>query len=209
MKPGCAEPANRSSPDVRDANSDPPSSNGETPTFVRQLPATSFPRDLMNADPRLTKTRRKESAIVRQLTGPTVGQATTQAWVNENGATVYYTAQYNGGGSLATIPFRSIGPDSRVTVPNQVVHSDSIRSIVGAMISQAIHFSTATNACLRYSDNFSFPLLNGCNDVPSALSTFTHKCKSATPWTNPVSKKHRCSWSLNKTDAFTERRTSN
>ena len=128
VKPGCAEPANRSCPGVRDANSDPPSSNGETPTFVRQLPATSFPRDLMNADPRLTKTRRKESAIIRQLTEPTVGQATTQAWVNENGATVYYTAQYNGGGSLATIPFRSIGPDSRVTVPNQVVHSDSIRS---------------------------------------------------------------------------------
>ena len=162
----------------------------ETPTPTRHLATArhrpSFPRDLMNADPRLTKTRRKESAIVRQLTGPTVGQATTQAWVNENGATVYYTAQYNGGGSLATIPFRSIGPDSRVTVPNQVVHSDSIRSIVGAMISQAIHFSTATNACLRYSDNFSFPLLNGCNDVPSALSTFTHKCKSATPRTNPV-----------------------
>ena len=74
VQPGCAEPESRLSPGARDVNSHPPSSNGETPTFVRQLPATSSASDLMNAALRRTKTRRKESAIVRQLTGPTVGQ---------------------------------------------------------------------------------------------------------------------------------------
>ena len=204
MKPGCAEPARRLSPGVRDDNSEPPSSNGETPIFVRQLPATSFARDLMNAAPRRTKTGRKESAIVRQLTGPTVGQARTQAWVNENGATIYHTAQSNGGGSLATIPLRSIGPEARVTGANQVVHSDSNRgSRYNDIADDPI---VNSDKCLlkvptRYSDNVSFPLRNGCNDVPSALSTFAHKRKSATPGSNSVSKKQRCSWPLNKTDA--------
>ena len=200
---GCAEPESRSSPGVRDANSEPPSSNGETPTFVRQLPATSFARDLMNAVPRRTKTRRKESAIIRQLTGPTVGQARTQAWVNENGATIYYTAQSNGGGSLATNRVSSFEPESRVTVANHVVHSESIpNSRYNAMASDTI---VNSNKCLlkvpkRYSDNVSFPLRNGC-DGPSALSADVRKRKSATSRTHSVSKKQRCSWPLNKTDA--------
>ena len=202
-EPECAEPESRSSPGVRDANSESPSINGETPTFVSQLPPTPFARDLMNAAPRRTKTKRKESALIRQLTGPTVGQARTQAWVNENGATLYYTAQSNGGGSLATIPFNSIGPESRVTVANPVVHSDSISSSVCTDI--ADDPTVNNDKCLpkvpnRYSDNVSFPLLNGCK-LPSALSASTRKRKSATPITNPVSKKQRCSWPLNKTDA--------
>ena len=204
VQPGCAEPEIRSSPGVRDANPEPPSSNGETPTFVRQLPATSFARDLMNAAPRHTKTRRKESAIIRQLTGPTVGQARTQAWVNENGATIYYTAQYNGGGYLATNRFSSFGPESRVTIANQVVHSDSIPSNrYNDMASDTI---VNNNKCLlnvptRYSDNGSFPLRNGCDDAPAALSAYVRKLKSATLRTHPESKKQRCSWPLNKTDA--------
>ena len=200
VQPGCAEPESRSSPGLRDANYEPPSSNGETPTFVRQLLATSFARDVTNAAPRRTKTKRKESVIVTQLTGPTVGEERTQAWVNENGATMYYTAQSNGGGSLATIPFNSYGP--RVTVADQVVHSDSIRSSRYNDITDDIIVNSDT--CLlkvpnRYSDNVA--RRNGCDDVHSALSTSTRKIKSATPRTHPVSKKQRCSWPLNKTDA--------
>ena len=203
-QPQCVEPERRSSPDVRDANSESPSSNDQTPTFVRQLQATSLARDLMNAAPRRTKTRRKESAIVRQLTGPTVGQARTQAWVNENGTNIYYTAQSNDGGSLATIPLSSYGAESRVTVSNQVVHSDSIRNSRYSDIVGDPLFSS--DKCMlkvpkRYSDNVSFPLRNGCDYVPSALSASANKRKSATPRTNPVSKKQRCSWPLNKTDA--------
>ena len=204
VQPGCAEPESRSSPGVRDDNSEPPSSNGETPTFVRQHPATSFARDLMNAAPRRTKTRRKESAIIRQLTGPTVGQARTQAWVNENGATVYYTAQSNGGGSLATIPFSTYGTDSHETVANQIVHSDSIRSSqYNDMASDTL---VNSDKCLlkvpkRHSDNVSFPLRNGCDDAPSALSADVRKRKSATLRTHSESNKQRCSWPLNKTDA--------
>ena len=203
VQPRYAEPESRSSPGVRDAYSEPPSSNGETPTFVRQLPATSFARDLMNAAPRRTKTKRKESAIIRQLTGPTVGQARTQAWVNENGATIYYTAQSNGGGSLAANRFSSFGPETRVTVANQVVHSESIpNSRCNVMASDTI---VNSDTCLLkvpkiYSDNVSFPLRNGC-DGPSALSADVRKRKSATSRTNSVSKKQRCSWPLNKTDA--------
>ena len=203
VQPGCAEPESRSSPGVRDANPEPPSSNGETQTFVRQLPATSFARDLMNAAPRHTKTRRKESAIIRQLTGPTVGQARTQAWVNENGTTIYYTAQSNGGNSLATIPLSSIGHESRVTVANHV-HSDSISSSrYNDMASDTI---VNNNKCLlkvptKYSDNVSFPLRNGCDDAPAALSAYVRKRKSATLRTHPESKKQSCSWPLNKTDA--------
>ena len=203
VHPGWAKPDSRSSQGARDDNSEPPSSNGETPTFVRQLPATSFARDLMNTAPRRTKTRRKESAIIRQLTGPTVGQARTQAWVNENGATIYYTAQSNGGGSLATIPFSSIAHESRVTVANQVVHSDSIPS----SRSNDLGSDPIVNSdkCLlkvpkRFSDNVSFPLRNG-GDVPAALSADVRKRKSATPRTHSESKKQRCSWPLNKTDA--------
>ena len=205
VQPGCAEPEIRSSPGVRDSNPEPPSSNGETPTIVRQLPATSFARDLMNAAPRHTKTRRKESAIIRQLTGPTVGQARTQAWVNENGATIYYTAQSNGGGSLATNRFSSFGPESRVTVANQVVHSDSISSSRYNDI--AADPIVNSDKCLlkvpkRLSDTVSFSQRNGC-DIPSALSAFERKRKSATPGTNSVSKKQSCSWPLNKADAAT------
>ena len=201
VQPGCAEPESRLSPGARDVNSDPPSSNGETPTFVRQLPATSLARDLMNAAPRRTKTRRKESAIVRQLTGPTVGQERTQAWVNENGATIYYTAQPNGGGSLATL--NSHGAESRVTVADQIVDSNSIRSSRYNDIAGDPLFSR--DKCLlkvpkRHGDNVSFPLRNYC-DVPSALSSSAPKRKSATPMTNSLSKKQRCSWPLNKTDA--------
>ena len=204
VKPGCAEPESRSSPGVRDDNSEPPSSNGETPTFVRQLPATSFARDLMNPAPRRTKAILKESAIVRQLTVPTVGEARTQAWVNENGATIYYTAQSNGGGSLATLPFNSYGAESRVTVADQVVHSDSIRSSRYNYITHDIIVNS--DKCLLnvpkiYSNNVSLPLRNGCDDVPSALSASAHKRKSATPRSNSVSKKQICSWPLNKTDA--------
>ena len=207
MHPGWVKPENRSYPVVRDDNSEPPSSNGETSTFVRQLPATSIAaRDLMNAAPRRTKTRRKESAIIRQLTGPTVGQARTQAWVNENGATIYYTAQSNGGGSLATIPFSSIGHESRVTVANQVVHSDSIPS--SRYSDMASDTFVNSDKCMlkvptRYSDNVSFPLRNGCDGAPSALSASARKRKSATLSTHSVSKKQRCSWPLNKTDAAT------
>ena len=204
MHPGWAKPESRSSPGARDDNSEPPSSNGETPTFVRQLPATSFARDLMNAAPRRTKTRRKESAIIRQLTGPTVGQARTQAWVNENGATIYYTAQSNGGGSLATIPFSTYGADSHATVANQIVHSDSIRSSqYNDMASDTI---VNSDKCLlkvpkRHSANVTFPLRNDCDDTPSALSASARKRKSATLRTHSESKKQRCSWPLNKTDA--------
>ena len=206
VQPGCAEPESRSSPGVRDDNSEPPSSNGETPIFVRQLPATSFARDLMNAAPRRTKTRRKESAIIRQLTGLTVGQARTQAWVNENGATVYYTAQSNGGGSLATIPFSTYGTDSHATVANQIVHSDSIRS--SRYNDMASDIIVKSDKCLlnvpkRHSDNVTFPLRNSCDDVPSALSAFVRKRKSATLRTHSESKKQRCSWPLNKTDTAT------
>ena len=204
VQPGCAEPESRSSPGVRDDNSEPPSSNGETPTFVRQLPATSFARDLMDAAPRRTKTRRKESAIIRQLTGPTVGQARTQAWVNENGATVYYTAQSNGGGSLATIPFSTYGTDSHATVANQIVHSDSIRSSqYNAMKSDTIVNSDKCllNVPKRHSDNVTFPLRRVCDDARSALSVSARKRKSATLRTHSESKKQRCSWPLNKTDA--------
>ena len=203
VHPEWAKPESRSSPGVRDDNSEPPSRNGKTPTFVRQLPATSFAGVLMNAAPRRTKTRRKESAIIRQLTGPTVGQARTQAWVNENGATIYYTAQSNGGGSLVTNRFSSFGPESRVTVANQVAHSESIpNSRSNAMASDTI---VNSDKCLlkvpkRYSDNVSFPLRNG-GDVPAALSADVRKRKSAMPRTNSVSKKQRCSWPLNKTDA--------
>ena len=203
VHPGWAKPESRSSLGVHDDNSEPPSSNGETPTFVRQLPATSFAGDLMNAAPRRTKTRRKESAIIRQLTGPTVGEARTQACVNENGATIYYTAQSNGGGSLATIPFSTYGADSHATVANPIVHSDSIHSSrYNDMTSDTIANS---DKCLlyvpkRFSYNVSFSLRNGC-DVPSALSTPAHKRKSAKPITNSVSKKQRCSWPLNKTNA--------
>ena len=203
VPPGWAKPESRPSPGVRDDNPEPPSSNGETPTFVRQLPATSFARDLMNAAPRRTKTRRKESAIIRQLTGPTVGQARTQAWVNENGATIYYTAQYNGGGSLVTIPFSSYEADSHVTVANQIVHSDSSPSSrYNDMASDTI---VNSDKCLlkvpsRYSDTDSYPLRNGC-DGPSALSADVRKRKSATLRTHSESKKQRCSWPLNKTDA--------
>ena len=204
VQPRYAEPESRSSPGVRDDNSEPPSSNGETPTFVRQLPATSFARDLMNAAPRRTKTRRKESAIIRQLSGPTIGQARTQAWVNENGATIYYTAQSNGGDSLATIPFSSIGHESRVTVANHV-HSDSISSSRYNDI--AADPIVNSDKCLlkvpkRLSDNVSFSQRNGC-DVPSALSAFERKRKSATPRTHSVSQKQSCSWPLNKADAAT------
>ena len=205
VHPGWAKPESRSSAGVRYDNSEPTSSNGETPTFVRQLPATSFARDLMNAAPCRTKTRRKESAIIRQLTGPTVGQARTQAWVNENGATIYYAAQPNGGGSLATIPFSSNGPESRVIVANQVAHSNSIPSSrYNDMASDRIIKSDKCllNVPKRYSDNVAFPLPNGC-DGPSALSADVRKRKSATPRTNSVSKKQRCSWPLNKTDAAT------
>ena len=204
VHPGWAKPESRSSAGVRDDNSEPPSSNGETPTFVRQLQATSFARDLMNAAPRRTKTRRKESAIIRQLTGPTVGQARTQAWVNENGATIYYTAQYNGGGSLVTIPFSSYEADSHVTVANQVVHSDSIPSSrYNDMASDTI---VNSDKCLlkvpsRYSDTDSYPLRNGCDDALSALSASARKRKSATLRTHSESNKQRCSWPLNKTDA--------
>ena len=199
---GWAKPESRSSPGARDDNSEPPSSNGETPTFVRQLPATSFARDLMKSAPRRTKTRRKESAIIRQLTGSTVGQVRTQAWVNENGATIYYTAQSNGGDSLTTIPFSSIGHESRVTVANHE-HSDSISSSRYNDI--AADPIVNSDKCLlkvpkRLSDNVSFSQRNGCDD-PSALSTPAHKRKSAKPRTNSVSKKQRCSWPLNKTDA--------
>ena len=205
VHPGGVKPESRSSPGARDDNSEPPSSNGETPTFARHHPATSFARDLMNVDPRRTKTRRKESAIIRQLTGPTVGQARTQAWVNENGATIYYTAQYNGGGSLATNRLSSFGPESRVTVANDVVHSDSICSSRYNDI--AADPIVNNDRCLLnvpqiYSDNVSFPLRNG-GDVPSPLSADVRKRKSATPRTNSVSKKQRCSWPLNKTDAAT------
>ena len=206
VQPGCAEPESRSSPGVRDDNSVPPSSNGETSTFVRQLPATSFASDLMNAAPCRTKTRRKESAIIRQLTVPTVGQARTQAWVNENGSTIYYTAQSNGGGSLATIPFSTSGADSHATVANQIVHSDSIRSRqYNNMASDTI---VNSDKCLlklpkRHSDNVTFPLRNGCDGTPSALIASARKRKSATPKTNSVSKKQMCSWPLNKTDAAT------
>ena len=204
VQPGCAEPESRSSAGVRDDNSEPPSSNGKTRTFVRQLPATSFARDLMNAAPRRTKTRRKESAIIRQLTGPTVGQARTQAWVNENGTTIYYTAQSNGGGSLATIPFSTHGADSHATVANHIVHSDSIRSSqYNDMASDTI---VNNDKCLlkvpkRHSANVTFPLRNGCDDAPSALSASARKRKSATLRTHSESKKQRCSWPLNKTDA--------
>ena len=203
VHPGWAKPESRSSPDVRDDNSEPPSSNGKTPTFVRQLPATSFAGDLMNAAPRRTKTRRKESAIIRQLTGQTVGQARTQAWVNENGATIYYTAQSNGGGSLATIPFSTYGADSHATVANEIGHSDSIRS--SQYNDKTSDTIVKSDKCLlnvpqRYSDNVSCPLRNG-GDVPAAMSADVRKRKSATPRTNSVSKKQRCSWPLNKTDA--------
>ena len=204
VQPGCAEPEIRSSPGVRDANPEPPSSNGETPTFVPQLPATSFARDLMNAAPRRTKTRRKESAIIRQLTGPTVGQARTQAWVNENGTTIYYTAQYNGGGSLASNRFSTYGADSHATVANQIVHSDSIRSSqYNDMASDTI---VNSDKCLlkvpkRHSANVTFPLRNGCDDAPSALSASARKRKSATLRTHSESKKQMCNWPLNKTDA--------
>ena len=201
VPPGWETPESPSSPGVRDDNSEPPSSNGETPTFVRQLP---FARDLMNAAPRRTTTRRKESAIIRQLTGPTVGQARTQAWVNENGATIYYTAQSNGGGSLATNTFSTYGTDSHATVANQIVHSDSIRSSqYNDMASDTL---VNSDKCLlkvpkRYSDNVSFPLRNGCDDAPSALSADVRKRKSATQMTHSESNKQRCSWPLNKTDA--------
>ena len=200
VQPGCAEPEIRSSSGVRHINAEPPSSNDESPTFVRQLQATSFARDLVNAAPRRTKTRRKESAVVRQLTGPTVGQERTQAWVNENGATIYYTAQSNGGGSLATLPFNSYG--ARVTVADQAVQSDSIRSIRYNDI--AADRIVNSDKCLlkvpnRYSDNVA--QRNGCDAVPAAMSTSTRKRKSATPRSNPVSKIQRCSWPLNKTDA--------
>ena len=205
VQPGWARPESRSSPGVRGDNSEPPSSNGETPTFVRQLPATSFARDLMNAAPRRTKTSRKESAIIRQLTGPTVGQARTQAWVNENGATIYYTAQSNGGGSLATIPFSTHDADSHVTVANQIVHSDSIASSrYNAMTSDTIIVNSdkcLLNVPKRHSDNVTFPLRHGWEDDPSALSASARKRKSATLRTHSESKKQRCSWPLNKTVA--------
>ena len=203
VHPGWEKPESRSSPGVRDDNSEPPSSNGETPTFVRQLPATSFASDLMNAATRRTKTRRKESAIIRQLTGPTVGQARTQAWVNENGATIYYTAQSNCGDSLATIPFSTYVADSHATVEKQIVHSDSIRSSqYNDMASDPI---VNSNKCLlkvpkRHSDNVTFPLRNGCDDAPSALSASARKRKSTMLRTHSESKKQRCSWPLNKTD---------
>ena len=123
--------------------------------------------------------------------------------MNENGATIYYTAQPNGGGSLATLPFNSHGAESRVTVADQIVHSNSIRSSRYNDIAGDPLFSR--DKCLlkvpkRHGDNVSFPLRNCC-DVPSALSSSAPKRKSPTPMTNSLSKKQRCSWPLNKTDA--------
>ena len=203
VHPGWAKPESRSSPGVRDDNSEPPSSNGDTTTFVRQLTATSSARDLMNAAPRRTKKRRKESAIIRQLTGPTVGQARTQAWVNENGVTICYTAQSNGGGSLATIPCSTYGADSHATVANPIVDSDSIHSSqYNDMASDPIVNSNKwlLKVPKRHSDNVTFPLRNGCDDAPSALSASARKRKSAMLRTHSESKKQRCSWPLNKTD---------
>ena len=155
----------------------------------------------MNAASRRPKSRRKESAIIRQLTGPTVGQARTQAWVNENGATVYYTAQSNGVASPALVPFSSYAPESRLDPVNQIAHSDALR---GSRYSGDNNVDNSDKCLLkipkRYSANASFPLRNGCT-TPLTQDMSARKRKPATPRTNSAAKRQRCSWPMNKPDS--------
>ena len=190
--PGGGTPE-RLSPGARDTSSEPPSSGHQPASTALQSAPVSSAGDL--APPRRQKSRRKESAIIRQLTGPTVGQARTQAWVNENGATVYYTAQPNG---VSSIPFRSFTQELRLDTLKQSAHSDES------------HNSRFTNnnvdsgdKCLlkipkRYSANALFPVQNGCA-APAIPDMSARKRKMATPRTNSAAaKRQRSSWPVTK-----------